>query len=410
MNAKHLLILGGGTAGTMIAHHTRRHLAAKDWKITVLDRDENHYYQPGFLFYPFGHYTREQIVKKKRDFMPKGVDFKIAEVDKITPDTRSVSLKDGSTIEYDLLVIATGCRTAPEETEGMLGAEWRKSIFDFYTFDGAAALRDQLAVWEGGNLVVHVTEMPVKCPVAPLEFAFLAESFFRERGMRENVHITYVTPLTGAFTKPKAAKKLSHLLTDKGIKVETDFAVERIDGEAKKLICYDGREVPFDLLVTTPTNMGAEVIRDSGLGDDLDFVPTQKHTLQSLKYPDVFILGDATNVPTSKAGSVAHFEAEALSENLLRYIAGKPLLEDFDGHANCFIESGNGKALLIDFNYEIEPHEGGFPFAFGPMKLLEESRMNHLGKLAFRHVYWNILMRGRPLLGIKRMKKAPATH
>ena len=410
MNAKHLLILGGGTAGTMIAHHTRRHLAAKDWKITVLDRDENHYYQPGFLFYPFGHYTREQIVKKKRDFMPKGVDFKIAEVAKITPDTRSVSLKDGSTIEYDLLVIATGCRTAPEETEGMLGAEWRKSIFDFYTFDGAAALRDQLAVWEGGNLVVHVTEMPVKCPVAPLEFAFLAESFFRERGMRENVHITYVTPLTGAFTKPKAAKKLSHLLTDKGIKVETDFAVERIDGEAKKLICYDGREVPFDLLVTTPTNMGAEVIRDSGLGDDLDFVPTQKHTLQSLKYPDVFILGDATNVPTSKAGSVAHFEAEALSENLLRYIAGKPLLEDFDGHANCFIESGNGKALLIDFNYEIEPHEGGFPFAFGPMKLLEESRMNHLGKLAFRHVYWNILMRGRPLLGIKRMKKAPATH
>jgi sulfide:quinone oxidoreductase len=410
MNAKHLLILGGGTAGTMIAHHTRRHLAAKDWKITVLDRDENHYYQPGFLFYPFGHYTREQIVKKKRDFMPKGVDFKIAEVDKITPDTRSVSLKDGSTIEYDLLVIATGCRTAPEETEGMLGAEWRKSIFDFYTFDGAAALRDQLAVWEGGNLVVHVTEMPVKCPVAPLEFAFLAESFFRERGMRENVHITYVTPLTGAFTKPKAAKKLSHLLTDKGIKVETDFAVERIDGEAKKLICYDGREVPFDLLVTTPTNMGAEVIRDSGLGDDLDFVPTQKHTLQSLKYPDVFILGDATNVPTSKAGSVAHFEAEALSENLLRYIAGKPLLEDFDGHANCFIESGNGKALLIDFNYEIEPHEGGFPFAFGPMKLLEESRMNHLGKLAFRHVYWNILMRGRPLLGINRIKKAPATH
>jgi sulfide:quinone oxidoreductase len=410
MNAKHLLILGGGTAGTMIAHHTRRHLAAKDWKITVLDRDENHYYQPGFLFYPFGHYTREQIVKKKRDFMPKGVDFKIAEVAKITPDTRSVSLKDGSTIEYDLLVIATGCRTAPEETEGMLGAEWRKSIFDFYTFDGAAALRDQLAVWEGGNLVVHVTEMPVKCPVAPLEFAFLAESFFRERGMRENVHITYVTPLTGAFTKPKAAKKLSHLLTDKGIKVETDFAVERIDGEAKKLICYDGREVPFDLLVTTPTNMGAEVIRDSGLGDDLDFVPTQKHTLQSLKYPDVFILGDATNVPTSKAGSVAHFEAEALSENLLRYIAGKPLLEDFDGHANCFIESGNGKALLIDFNYEIEPHEGGFPFAFGPMKLLEESRMNHLGKLAFRHVYWNILMRGRPLLGINRIKKAPATH
>jgi len=408
MNSKHLLILGGGTAGTMIAHHMRRRLAAADWKITVIDRDENHYYQPGFLLYPFGHYRRDQIVKQKRDFMPRGVDFQIAEVEKISPDTHSVSLKGGASVPYDLLVIATGCRTAPEETEGMLGGEWRKSIFDFYTFDGAAALREKLATWEGGNLVVHVTEMPVKCPVAPLEFAFLAESFFRERGMRDRVQITYVTPLTGAFTKPKAAKKLGHLLGDKGIAVETDFAVEKIDPETRKLICYDGREVPFDLLVTTPTNMGAEVIRDSGLGDDLDFVPTHKHTLQSLKYPDIFILGDATNVPTSKAGSVAHFESEALTENLLRHIAGQPLVEDFDGHSNCFIESGDGKALLIDFNYDIEPHEGGFPFAFGPMRLLEESRLNHLGKLAFRHVYWQILMKGRPLLGISRIKKAPA--
>ncbi|MCB1106225.1 MAG: NAD(P)/FAD-dependent oxidoreductase, partial [Cephaloticoccus sp.] len=251
----------------------------------------------------------------------------------------------------------------------------------------------------------QVTEMPIKCPVAPLEFAFLADSFFKQRRMRDKVEITYVTPLSGAFTKPKASKKLGHLLSDKGIKLEAEFVVERIDPAARKLVCFDGREVDYDLLVTTPVNMGDEVVRRSGMGDDLDFIPTDKHTLQALHHPNIFVIGDATNVPASKAGSVAHFEAEGLTENILRHINGEPLVGDFDGHSNCFVESGDGKALLIDFSYEIEPHEGNFPFAFGPMKLLEESRLNHLGKLAFRHIYWHVLMKGRPLVGVSRIKK-----
>ena len=390
-----------------MANHLRKRLGASSWRMTVVDRSEKHLYQPGFLFLPFGVYEETDIVRQTRDYLPADVEFVQAEVDLISPEKHSVKLKDGSELMYDVLVIATGCRTAPEETPGMLGPKWRDNIHDFYTLDGARALRDKLANWPGGRLVVHVNEMPIKCPVAPLEFSFLADTFFHERNMRDKVSITYVTPLSGAFTKPKASKKLGHLLSDKGITLVTEFAAERIDQAQNKIVCFDGREVPYDLLVTTPTNMGDEAVRRSGLGDDLDFIPTDKHTLQSLKHPDVFVLGDATNVPASKAGSVAHFEAETLADNVLLHIEGRPLKAEFDGHSNCFIESGNGKALLIDFNYEFEPHEGPFPFSFGPMKLLEESRVNHWGKLAFRHVYWNMLLKARPLPGISRQKKPP---
>ncbi|MCW0217381.1 MAG: FAD-dependent oxidoreductase [Prosthecobacter sp.] len=405
---KHLLILGAGTAGTMMANHLRKRLSKSEWRITIVDRSEKHLYQPGLLFLPFGIYEESDIIRPTRDFLPDNVEFIQAEIDAITPDTHSVTLKEGSTLTYDVLIIATGCHTAPEETQGMLGPKWRDNIHDFYTLDGARALRDKLANWPGGKLVMHVNEMPIKCPVAPLEFIFLADDFLREKNMRDKVSITYVTPLSGAFTKPKAAKKLGHLLTDKGIELVTEFAVEHVDQEQNRLVCYDGREVPYDLLVTIPTNMGDAVIQRSGLGDDLNFIPTHKNTLQSLKYPDVFVLGDATNVPTSKAGSVAHFESETLADNVLLHIEGKPLKAEFDGHANCFIESGDGKALLIDFNYEIEPHEGGFPFSFGPMSLLDESRINHWGKLAFRHIYWNILLKALPMPGISRQKKMPA--
>ena len=405
--SKHLLILGGGTAGTIMANSLRRRLPNQEWNITVVDRSDKHLYQPGLLFLPFGKYEESEIIRKTSDFIPDGVEFIQAEVDQIIPEDHAVTIKDGRTLKYDLLIVATGCRTAPEETAGMLGPKWRVNVHDFYTLDGARALREKLKSFTGGRVVVHINEMPIKCPVAPLEFTFLADTFFREQGIRDKVTLIYVTPLSGAFTKPKASKKLGHLLGDKGIELVTDFVAEKVDQENNKLVCFDGREVPYDLLVTIPTNMGDATVRRSALGDDLDFIATHKHTLQSIEYKDVFVIGDATNLPASKAGSVAHFESETLADNILRHIAGEPLKEEFDGHSNCFIESGNGKALLIDFNYEYEPHEGGFPFAFGPMRLLEESRINHWGKLAFRHIYWNVLLRALPLPGISRQKKKP---
>lgn len=405
---KNLVILGAGTAGTMMANHLNSKLNEKDWNITIVDQHKTHYYQPGFLFLPFDIYTTKQVKKKSKKFIPKRINYIQEKIEIILPEESKLSLESGKELKYDILIVATGTNIAPEEIDGMDGPEWYKSIFDFYTYEGAKALRDKLRNWEGGKLVVHISEMPIKCPVAPLEFAFLADSFFKHKGMRDKVEITYVTPLDGAFTKPKATEALHYLLEEKNIKEVTNFNIERVDYENNKIIDYAETEVEYDLLVTVPTNLGDALIERSGMGDDLNYVPTHKATLQTKAYENVFAIGDATNLPASKAGSVAHFEAEILTDNILRYINGEPLKEEFDGHANCFIETGNGKALLIDFNYTHEPVEGTFPLpGIGPLKLLKESRMNHMGKMAFRWIYWNMLIKGKhiPFVSSKMSEK-----
>ncbi len=393
---KKLLILGAGTAGTIMANKLAPVLDKSEWEITIVDREEIHYYQPGFLFIPFGIYTREDIIKPKRDFFPPGVEVIMSEIEQIMPDDNKVKLSNGKILPYDYLIIATGSRVNPAEIEGLLdGGGWRQNIFDFYTPDGALALAKYLKYWEGGRLVVNVAEMPIKCPVAPLEFVFLADWWFTEQGIRDKVEIEYVTPLPGAFTKPRAAKFLGNFLEKKNIHLTADFNIARVDAGKNKIVSWDEREVEYDLLVTIPTNMGADVIARSGMGDDLNFIPTDKHTLQSKKWENIFVIGDATDLPSSKAGSVAHFEAEVLYENFLRAIDGRPLLPKFDGHANCFIESGFGKGILIDFNYDVEPLPGKYPLpGIGPFSLLEETRMNHWGKMMFRWVYWNLLLKG----------------
>ena len=395
---KTLVILGAGTAGTMMAHKLRRALPAAEWQITLVDRDDDHIYQPGLLFVPFGSYRPEDLVRPRTATMPEGVTLMLCGFSLVDPIARTVALGDGSSLAYDLLIIATGTRIAPEETEGLTGPGWYETAFDFYSLAGATALRDPLATWPGGRLVLNVVEMPIKCPVAPLEFLFLADAFFTERGMRDKVELVYATPLDAAFTKPKAAAALGGLLQQRGIELWTDFALARVDGQARVMHAYDHRTLSYDLLVSIPLHAGDKAIMQSGLGDEMGFVPTDKHTLQSLSHPDVFALGDATNLPTSKAGSVAHFQAEVLIDNVLRTVRGEPLAPDFDGHANCFIETGHGKALLIDFNYTTEPLPGKFPMpVVGPFDLLAESHVNHWGKLGFRWVYWNKLIRGEEL-------------
>lgn len=391
---KNLVILGAGTSGTMMANHLVRRLSKDNWKITIVDQYETHYYQPGFLFLPFDIYKPKDVIKKGKKFIPKGVRYVNQKIDRIEAKKNQVKLEH-EYLDYDILIIATGAKTAPEEVEGMKESEWYKSIFDFYTFEGAKALRNKLRKWKGGKLVVHITEMPIKCPVAPLEFAFLADSYFINKGMRDKVEIKFVTPLDGAFTKPKATKALHYLLEEKGIIEVTNFNIERVDYKNNKIIDYSGKEVFYDLLVTVPTNLGDAVIERSELGDDMNFIPTNKATLQTKAHKNIFAIGDATNIPASKAGSVAHFEGEILTENIIRYINKEPLLKKFDGHTNCFIETGHGKALLIDFNYTTEPVEGTFPFpGIGPLKLLKESRINHMGKMAFKWIYWNMLVKG----------------
>ncbi len=395
---KNLVVLGAGTAGTMVVNKLRKQLPAHEWTITVVDRDDIHDYQPGYLFIPFRMNKPSQIRKTKRPFIHDGIEIVMAEIERVDAHEQVVHLSGGRTLRYDQLVIATGTTPRPDQTEGMLGPQWHKEVGEFYTYDGAIALRDQLDAWTGGRLVVHITELPIKCPVAPLELAFLADSYLQDKGVREATEIVFVTPLDGAFTKPMASKRLGKLLTKKNIAVETDFMIESVDQDARVIRSYDEREIAYDMLVTVPLNMGADFVAASGLGDELNYVPVDKHTCRSTAHENIWALGDASNIPTSKAGSVAHFSVEVFCENFADAIAGRPLSHSFDGHANCFIESGGGKALLLDFNYETEPMGGTFPMPHvGPMSLLKESRANHLGKLAFRYIYWNALLPGHPL-------------
>jgi sulfide:quinone oxidoreductase len=392
-----VLILGAGTAGTMLANKLVKALPPTA-SITVVDKDDDHDYQPGYLFISLGTSTPERVRKSRKAQLSPKVELVMDQIVSVDPEARKVTLK-GRTLDYDWLIIATGTTPRPDMTEGLTDERiWRKSAFDFYTMEGSTALGKALESFEGGRLLVHITEMPIKCPVAPLEFAFLAEDYFRHRRMRHLVDITYVTPLDGAFTKPVASKRLGGLLKDRSIRLATDFAIERVDPEKKTLVGFDGRELPFDLLVTVPTNMGAQYVIDSGLGDDLGFVPVDKKTLASTKHERIFAVGDASNIPTSKAGSVAHFSVDIFAENFAQAYAGKPMTHAFDGHANCFIESGRGKAMLLDFNYDTEPLTGVFPVAgVGPLSLLKESHLNHWGKLAFEQIYWQLLLPGRSL-------------
>jgi len=413
---KRIVILGGGTGGTLMANRLRKTYGQSEVEIAVVDRDDRHVYQPGLLFVPFGLADVDEIIRPRRRQLANGIAFHETEIDHVSLADDLVHLADGTVLPYDVLIVASGARLAPEETEGLTGPGWNERVFTFYTPEGAAALAEAFTWFEGGRLVVNIVDMPIKCPVAPIEFAFLADWHLRERGIRDRTEIVLATPLDGCFTKPIASRHLTHLLEEKRIGLEVDFATGEVEGDRGRLISYDGREIAFDLLVTVPVHSGAEYVgRSPGLGDDLGFVPTSPHTLQSLARPNVFALGDATNLPTSKAGSVTHFEGELLAQNIHRFLAGEPLAESYDGHANCFIETGFGKALLIDFNYETEPLPGRFPTALGPMPLLRESRLNHLGKLMFQWMYWHMLLPGRDLPGISpemRMqgKKPVETH
>ena len=397
---KRVVILGGGTGGTLVANRLRRRFTEDELSITVVDQDDRHVYQPGLLFVPFGVSNVEDIVRPRHRQLRAGVTFVQRAVDRVEVGAQEVHLVDGPTLGYDVLVLASGAVLLPEETPGLTGPGWMDTVFTFYTPDGAAALAAALAAFDGGRLVVNVVDLPIKCPVAPLEFCFLADWYFHERGIRDRVQVTYVTPLDGAFTKPVAAEQLGGMLAERRIELVTEFNTCEVDGDAGRLVSYDERDVPFDLAVVVPMHGGAPYVgRSPGLGDELDFVPADPRTLQSRVAPNVFVIGDAANVPTSKAGSVTHFEGETVVENIACHLEGRPLVAGFDGHANCFIETGFHKAMLIDFDYEHEPVPGRYPGRIG-LPLLEESRLNHLGKLLFEPLYWHALLPGRELPGI----------
>ena len=394
---KKLVILGAGCAGTMAANKLRRQLDREEWSITIIDKDDRHVYQPGLLFIPFGVYKADEIVRSRSEFISKGINFVVDEIIAVDVDKQEVETTAGS-YPYDKIIVSTGVELAPDEIPGMMEG-WQKQIFDFYTLDGAVNLEKEMRKFRSGKLVLNIAEFPFKCPVAPLEFVYLADSFFTQRGLRDQIEIHLVTPLPGAFTKPKASAFFSKLIEEKNIKVTASYDLAEVDCPNKKIISAAGDEIEFDLLVSIPPNVGARYLVKSKVSmDEIGYVKTNNHTLKAEQHENMFVLGDTGTLPTSKAGSVAHFSAEVMVENFIREINDEELKEDFDGHANCFIETGFDKAALIDFNYEYEPLPGKFPLpGLGPFSLLGESKANHWGKMMFKWVYWNKLVTGEEM-------------
>ncbi|MBF0280000.1 MAG: CBS domain-containing protein [SAR324 cluster bacterium] len=394
---KKILILGAGTGGTLVANLLAGKLDLKEWSITVIDKSAEHVYQPGLIFIPFKLYEYEgkkDVVKPITDPLSKKVDFVQGEIVSIDHDHKKVETNQG-VFEYDWLVCSMGCHIAPDEVDGLEEA-MGNDVHTFYTLEGALAFQKAIKNMKEGKLVLNVAEMPIKCPVAPIEFVFLADYYFRMQGVRDQVEISFVTPLEGVFTKPIASRILGEIAAEKQIEVVPKFSIESVDQEKKTIHSYENATLDYDLLCTIPPNLGPDVVADSDIGDATGYIHTDQRTLKSKKAEQVFVIGDNTNVPTSKAGSVVHFQAETVVENIIREINGQKALPSFDGHSNCFIESGFEKAVLIDFNYDMEPLPGTFPMpVIGPFSLLKETHLNHVGKIAFKWFYWNMLLHGR---------------
>ncbi len=393
---KNIVILGAGTGGTIIANMLTHRLNLKEWAITIIDKANEHIYQPGLLFIPlrlYGYEDKADVTRTIESPLPRNVKFIQAEIKLIDHERKKVETDRGN-YDYDWLVSSMGCRLAPHEITGLAEA-LGGNVHTFYDLDGALQFQKALDDMQQGRLVIDIAEMPIKCPVAPIELAFLADYYFQQKGIRDRIDITLVTPFSGAFTKPVSNKVLSKIAKDKHINIVPNFALESVDASKRVIRSYEGTTLEYDLLCAIPPNLGPEVIEESDLGDGTGYALTDPRTLKSRKADYIYLLGDNTNVATSKAGSVTHFEAETVVENLLREINGEKPRPSFDGHANCFVESGFHKALLLDFNYDVEPIPGSFPLPYvGPFSLLQESYINHMGKIAFKWVYWDMLLPG----------------
>ncbi len=380
----------------MLANRLARQLDLSQWRIVLIDKTQDHYYQSGYIYVALGLYKPGDVIKPTQKFLPHGVELILANIERIEPENNRVILDhDRRAVSYDQLVIATGAEIRPEEIQGLVGDGWQRNIFDFYTLPGAAKLSEFLRQWPGGKLVVNVAEIPIKCPVAPLEFLFMADWYFHQRGIREKVELVYSTPLSDAFSKPALVPIFTRLLAEKNITLDTDYHIMEVDSEKNLIRSFDQREIGYDLFVTIPTNMGNPIIERSGLGNEFNFIPTDNRTLQVNGWQNIWAIGDAADLLCPKTGSTIHAMCDTLSINIPRLDKGQAPLPLFDGTTLCFVDVGYKKNILLAFSYDEEAGTGKYPLPFiGPFDKLKATRWNFLAKQTLYWMYWNTLLEG----------------
>jgi sulfide:quinone oxidoreductase len=381
-----IVILGGGVGGTLtanlLAKRLRRRIDAGEVEVMVVDATGRHVYQPGFMYIAMGGERAANLARPERSLLDKRVTLIVGDVTRVDEVRREVALADGMTLGYDHLVLATGSRIVPEAIE-----HFDEEAHHFYTADAAARLRAALDRFAGGRIVIGIAGMPYKCPPAPLEVAFLIESELRDRKLRDRTELHFCSPIGRAFTIESVSDMATPILEEKGIELHTFFNVEAIDAERKAVMSLEGEELPYDLLILVPPHKGQQFLMDSGLAPAPGgWLPTDRHTLQVGGRPDVFALGDATDLPLSKAGSTAHFEAPVVAERITARVEGREPAgkhADYEGKVMCFFEIGDGKGTLLQFDYDHPP------------KPPKPNQLWHLGKIVFNKTYWHSVPKGR---------------
>jgi sulfide:quinone oxidoreductase len=381
-----IVILGGGVGGTLTANllvkRMRRQIERGAVEVVVVDTTGRHVYQPGFMYIAMGGERAENLERPESSLLDRRVTLLVGEVERVDETHQRVSLKDGQEFGYDFLVIASGSRIVPEAIE-----HFDTEAHHFYTADAALRLRHALDAFTGGRIVIGIAGMPYKCPPAPLEVAFLIESELRERGLRETSDLHFCSPIGRAFTIESVSEMATPILERKGIELHTFFNVEAIDPERKVVLSLEGEELGYDLLILVPPHKGQQFLMDSGLAPAPGgWVPTDRHTLEVGGRPNVFALGDATDLPLSKAGSTAHFEAPVVAERITAAVMGRAPAgkhADYEGKVMCFFEIGDGKGTLLQFDYDHPP------------KPPKPNQLWHLGKIVFNKTYWHTVPKGR---------------
>jgi sulfide:quinone oxidoreductase len=381
-----ILIVGGGVGGTLTANLLVKKLRARigrgEVEVKLVDSTGQHVYQPGFMYIAMGGERAANLERPERSLLDRRVQLVIGQVERVDPEHRVVTLADGRPLGYDQLVLATGSRIVPEAI-----AHFDSEAQHFYTAEAAARLRAALDAFTGGRILIGIAGMPYKCPPAPLEVAFLIEAELRERNLRDRTTIDYCSPIGRAFTIESVSEMVTPILSAKGIEVHTFFNVESIDPDRKLVVSLEGEELGYDLLILVPPHKGQQFLIDSGLAPAPGgWLPTDRATLLVGPWPNVYALGDATDLPLSKAGSTAHFEAPVVTERIVAAVEGRAIDHsrgDYLGKVMCFFEIGDGKGTLLQFDYEHPPR---------PPK---PNRLWHLGKIVFNKTYWHTVPKGR---------------
>ncbi len=396
---RHIIIVGGGVGGTITANLLARTLHEDEAEVTIIDRTGRHVYMPAWLYLPFNSDDAygDHVVRDERGLLGKRVNLVTGDVTAIDTNSHELRVRrstgedeirgTGGAIEatyaYDYLVLATGARLAPGDLSGL--AEGKDRWHDFYSAEGALRLRKALHEFDGGRIVVAIGGVPYRCPPAPLEFTFLLDEFLRKRGLRGRSEIQYLYPLPRVFPIQSVADVATPLLEERGVKYTVFFNTEEVDTEQKVIRSLEGEEIPYDLLVMIPPHRGSRLVEEAGLGDAQAWLPTDHHTLQVKGHEHIYALGDATDLPVSKSGSAAHFEAKVLANRIIAEVRGEtpdPKKSDYDGEVMCFLETGENKATQLVFNYENPPQPP------------RPSLYYHMEKQLFNRAYWHIVPQG----------------